>query len=372
MIRAGLRATTALGLCFALVPFAAFAKVFGTAPELVAEAVAESEFRAPMVGDDEIRLSRDDFGSRMTLDFDEGQARRDGAAELDRAGLGALGMLGVGMIADRGRFVGRSDERVVILRENGEFALWRDDDAILRQTGSQRRVESYADGSTLTRWQRADRSQVLTIRDVTGRVLWRERIMSDGTSIELVNDMREVDPLDFSVLPAASRNDLRISEGSDPDMALALLHDAEADVRTLDRAFTLRQVRENRQLRDLVPVLSPEPIVFRVNDASVRADEAMKLAQVGRLIERLVAENPRELFLVEGHTDATGPAAFNLALSDRRAESVALALVESFAIHPENLIVQGYGERHLHIPTAEAESGNRRVAIRRISPLLGQ
>jgi outer membrane protein OmpA-like peptidoglycan-associated protein len=88
-------------------------------------------------------------------------------------------------------------------------------------------------------------------------------------------------------------------------------------------------------------------------------------------MERLIADNPRELFLVEGHTDATGPASYNLALSDRRAESVALALTEFFEIPPENLIIQGYGERYLRIPTAAAEERNRRVAIRRITPLMG-
>ena len=118
-------------------------------------------------------------------------------------------------------------------------------------------------------------------------------------------------------------------------------------------------------------MLSPDPITFETNRANVRPEEATKLAQVGRLLERLIDDNPRELFLVEGHTDATGPASFNLALSDRRAESVALALTEFFDIPPENLIIQGYGERYLRIPTAAAEERNRRVAIRRISPLLG-
>jgi outer membrane protein OmpA-like peptidoglycan-associated protein len=93
--------------------------------------------------------------------------------------------------------------------------------------------------------------------------------------------------------------------------------------------------------------------------------------QVGRLMERLIEQNPREVFLVEGHTDATGPAAYNLGLSDRRAESVALALTEFFDVPPENLVIQGYGERYLRIPTLEAEERNRRVVIRRVTPLMG-
>lgn len=320
---------------------------------------------------DEVRSSRDDFESRFAMDFEAGQARRNDRRDLERAGLIALGALAVGMIINHNRVVARSDERIVVIDRDGEYAVWRDDDANLRQEGSRRRIERYNDGSTLTRWHRADGSQIVTIRDATGRLMWRERILRDGTSIQLVNDMRVVEPIDVSFLPAPRRRELRISQRTDPELALALLRDAEADARALDRFFTLRQVREIRELRELVPVLSPEPITFETNRANVRPEEAPKLAQLGRLLERLIADNPRELFLIEGHTDATGPASFNLALSDRRAESVALALTEFFDIPPENLIIQGYGERYLRIPTAAAEERNRRVAVRRISPLLG-
>ena len=84
------------------------------------------------------------------------------------------------------------------------------------------------------------------------------------------------------------------------------------------------------------------------------------------------SENPREVFLVEGHTDAVGKASMNLALSDRRAESLALALSEYFDVPPENMVVQGYGERYLKVPTVDNERANRRAAVRIITPLLGE
>lgn len=320
---------------------------------------------------DQIRTSRDDFGSRLALDFDAGQARAEDSGDLQRAGLAALGALAVGMVVDRNRVVARSDERVVVMRDDGEYAVWRDDDAMMRQAGTDRRIERFDDGSTLTRWTQPDGAQIVTVRDATGRVLLRERIAQDGTAVTLVDDMREIAPVEVSLLPPPRTRELRMSQRTDPELALALLQEAEADARGLGRSFSLRQIREIREVRELAPVLSPDPITFEVNRANVRAEEARKLSQVGRLIERLIADNPRELFLVEGHTDATGPASGNLALSDRRAESVALALTEFFDIPAENLIIQGYGERHLRVPTAASEERNRRVAIRRVSTLMG-
>jgi outer membrane protein OmpA-like peptidoglycan-associated protein len=76
------------------------------------------------------------------------------------------------------------------------------------------------------------------------------------------------------------------------------------------------------------------------------------------------------VFLIEGHTDATGNDVDNLSLSDRRAESVAVVLTNEFRVPPENLTTQGYGKQFLKVSTEGPERANRRVAVRRITPLL--
>jgi outer membrane protein OmpA-like peptidoglycan-associated protein len=91
---------------------------------------------------------------------------------------------------------------------------------------------------------------------------------------------------------------------------------------------------------------------------------------LGLVMQDLLDANPGEVFLVEGHTDAVGSGALNLALSDRRAETVALALTQYFDIPPENMVVQGYGETELLIDTQANEARNRRVGVRVITPLL--
>ena len=50
--------------------------------------------------------------------------------------------------------------------------------------------------------------------------------------------------------------------------------------------------------------------------------------------------------------------------------TVALALSEYFDVPPENLVVQGYGEEYLKIPTLGDERDNRRASVRRITDLL--
>jgi outer membrane protein OmpA-like peptidoglycan-associated protein len=85
---------------------------------------------------------------------------------------------------------------------------------------------------------------------------------------------------------------------------------------------------------------------------------------------RIISDNPAEVFMIEGYTDAVGQDVDNLSLSDRRAESVADILSNNFNVPPENMVPQGYGEQYLKVPTDGPNRENRRVAVRRVTPLL--
>ena len=125
-----------------------------------------------------------------------------------------------------------------------------------------------------------------------------------------------------------------------------------------------------RRVRALAAMIDVDSITFDTGSSAIKASEAADLADLGRMMQDMIDRNPGEMFLIEGHTDAVGKGAMNLALSDRRAESVALALAEYFDVPPENLVVQGYGEEYLKIPTLGDERDNRRASIRRITDLL--
>jgi len=67
---------------------------------------------------------------------------------------------------------------------------------------------------------------------------------------------------------------------------------------------------------------------------------------------------------VEGHTDWTGPSAYNMRLSQRRAESVVRYLVDEGGVSKDRFIAEGFGETQPLVPDAKTKmtlAQNRRV-----------
>jgi outer membrane protein OmpA-like peptidoglycan-associated protein len=145
-----------------------------------------------------------------------------------------------------------------------------------------------------------------------------------------------------------------------------------APVRPPARRYTIDEVVRDPVVRETMPAVEIDTIKFGFNEDFVREEALEDLDRVGEVLEKIVAAHPKEVFLVEGHTDAVGSDAYNLDLSRRRAESVKQALTTYYNIEPRNLATVGYGERYLRIQTDEAEEENRRVTIRRATPLVGE
>ena len=303
-----------------------------------------------------------------------GGKKKNRLSDLEKVGLVVLGALVVGAIINEGnkkeerRVVSNTGDRIVVLKPDGTYQVYKDDDAVIRRPGSNVRTETYNDGSTRTIVARADGTQIVTIRDATGRVLRRAQYDSLGRELVLINDLEPEEVVIIRDLPKPRTKKVVIST-QDEDAALKAAL-AARDIAKLGRTFSLRQIREIAQVRALAATIDVDTITFDSGSAAIKASEAQDLADLGRLMQDMIDKNPGEMFLVEGHTDATGKAALNLALSDRRAESVALALTEYFDIPPENMVIQGYGEAELRVDTLLNEPRNRRVAVRIITPLL--
>jgi outer membrane protein OmpA-like peptidoglycan-associated protein len=143
-------------------------------------------------------------------------------------------------------------------------------------------------------------------------------------------------------------------------------------VEDLDRGYSLEEVRRSPMLRDRMRRIDLDSVNFEFGSWTVDYNQYGTLERVARAMNRIIERNPAEMFLIEGHTDAVGSDDDNLSLSDRRAESVAIILTEEFGVPPENLTTQGYGEQYLKVPTDGPERLNRRVAVRKITPLLAR
>ena len=335
------------------------------------------EVTEEQVTEDNSRSSAEDFATdlRNAMTAATGQPREaardkdDDKSDLAKALLFGLGGVAVGSMLNNNRQVTLSTpDRVVVTRDDGSQQVIKDEVALLRQPGSTVATENYADGSSRTIVTRADGSKIVTIRDADLRVLRRNLVSADGTTVQLIDDTVRVDPVDIASLPAPAAG-TRITPGqtNEEELRAALFRESDAG-----RRFTLSQIRNIAQVRALAAPVNIDAITFETGSAAIQPDQAEQLSALGKIIRSAVAENPREVFLVEGHTDTVGSDAANLALSDRRAESVALALTEYFEVPPENMVVQGYGEQFPKVRQEGDVRENRRAAIRRITDLLPQ
>ena len=235
-------------------------------------------------------------------------------------------------------------------------------------------------GRTRETIERPNGVLIVTVRNRYGDVIRRSRITPDGREYVLVyvdddnydrvRDWRDPgDDLPPMRLNIPRRQYILDAEDvQDPEDYYEFLE--QPPVEKVQRLYSLDEVKRSARVRDIARRVDLDTLTFEFGSATIPESEVSKLEGVASAIEKLLARNPAETFLIEGHTDAVGSDTANLALSDRRAEAVAEALTNVFDIPPENLAPQGYGERYLKVKTEAPERQNRRVAIRRITPLV--
>ena len=134
--------------------------------------------------------------------------------------------------------------------------------------------------------------------------------------------------------------------------------DSYRDLSTILRSLAPRErppgERDRRRAIDLT-------VPFGVDSAKIGPRAKVQLDVLGRALLRKELEGMR--FRIAGHTDASGPAAYNRNLSRRRAQAVRDYLVGRHGIDPARLDPVGYGEERLKDPFAPKSPVNRRVEI---------
>jgi outer membrane protein OmpA-like peptidoglycan-associated protein len=136
------------------------------------------------------------------------------------------------------------------------------------------------------------------------------------------------------------------------------------------QAYSIHEIINHTGIRRLAPAVDFNTIRFGFRSDRISRRQSRSLNRIATALKKLIARNPHEVFLIEGHTDATGPRRYNRQLSTRRALAVLNNLVTAHGIPHTNLVAVGYGERFLKVRTKRRNRQNRRVIFRRITALL--
>ena len=125
----------------------------------------------------------------------------------------------------------------------------------------------------------------------------------------------------------------------------------------------------------LEPVAAAEPAVgktkycislnieYEINKSDVRPQYNDEVANVAMFMKKY----PTTTALIEGYSDEVGSDAYNLQLSQRRAEGVVSYLVNKFDIEPARLSAKGYGKAK---PVADNATETGRQKNRRINAII--
>ncbi len=165
---------------------------------------------------------------------------------------------------------------------------------------------------------------------------------------------------EFSIREAGAK-DYRLSVESDGYMFVnqnVRLDGASDQPKTLSRTVELRkvQVGATSVLRN---------IYFDFDKASFKQESYTELNK----LERMMSQNANMRVEIAGHTDYIGTAAYNMNLSQRRAEAVKDFLVKK-GIDPRRIVAKGYGKTKPLVSNDDEEEGrelNRRVEFKVIS-----
>lgn len=267
----------------------------------------------------------------------------------------------------------------IIVRDRDRTFIRHDENERFRDLGRGGYRSERRGGDTVTYLDRPDGAQIVTIVDDDGRLVRRSRRFRDGREVVIIDnsfsgprrpiyeDVVDLPPPDIRIPRERYVVDY---EGADERSVYEAL--SAPPVVPLDRRYTLDQVRYSPQLRARMRSVDIDTITFETGSFTVTPDQASRLATIAAAMNQAIRANPQEVFLVEGYTDAVGSDVDNLSLSDRRAQSVATVLTQNFQVPPENLTTQGYGEQALKVNTQGPSRENRRVTVRRITPLIQQ
>jgi outer membrane protein OmpA-like peptidoglycan-associated protein len=294
------------------------------------------------------------------------------------------------------RTVIKEADKRVIVRQGDKVVIQKDEAAQMQRVAPDAVVTRGKLGARTAVVERPNNEQIVSETDRSGQLIRRFRRDANGNESDIIDNRQHkknrfgrnlaigigvgagiiagaailnsvVDVPPPVVRVPRDKYVVRYEDANEEDVYEAL---NAPPVEESERRYTLNQVRATPHLRDRMRRIDLDDINFETGSWEVDPSEYSKLERVARAMKRVIRRNSNEVFLIEGYTDAVGSDVDNLTLSDRRAESVSVILTEQFEVPFENLTTQGYGEQYLKVEVDGPERTNRRVAVRRVTPLL--
>lgn len=274
--------------------------------------------------------------------------------------------------AEREQLIRQKDKMIIETRE-AELARARRDADARAQEAERARREAEARSREVERARGESEARLMEIE--------RARKEAEAKALEAEQARKEAEAKALALQQARAESEARALEIGEARKAAEVRaqeleqarKDAEAKAleATLARQRADEALEQARQMEQELAelkakqtergiVLTLGDILFETGKAALMPGAMLSIDKVAEFLKKNTGRNIR----IEGHTDSRGGAAFNLDLSQRRAESVRDVLVAK-GIGPERILAKGYGE---DFPVAgnTTEAGrqqNRRVEI---------
>jgi outer membrane protein OmpA-like peptidoglycan-associated protein len=106
--------------------------------------------------------------------------------------------------------------------------------------------------------------------------------------------------------------------------------------------------------------LFDDQVRFAFNSAKL--DDETRAGLRYKVVEKIQQDPAHSAILIEGHADKAGTPAYNLKLSQKRADAVKEFLIKN-GVPADLLYTYAYGQGYFWLPYAAADAENRRVRI---------
>jgi outer membrane protein OmpA-like peptidoglycan-associated protein len=168
------------------------------------------------------------------------------------------------------------------------------------------------------------------------------------------------DQIMSALQPKPLTRGLSVGPQQDPSAKAAEIGFVDTIRNRKTRSLSSGEREEIAEIAETKPKIDLD-IQFDYNSADISAGSLPSVQSLGRALSS--AKLKGSTFIVAGHTDAAGTAAYNQDLSERRADSIKRYLVDKFGIAGTDLVTVGYGKDKPKDPNAPMDPANRRVQV---------